>query len=51
MNAMQYICYVHCLHNQHGMKLHCTPPRAMYDAVPLRWQPASGDIIHKSTSE
>jgi len=28
--------HVHCLHTQQGMKLHRTPPRAMYDAIPVR---------------
>jgi hypothetical protein len=36
--------HVHCLHTQQGMKLHRTPPRATYDAVPVRSRPASGDI-------
>jgi hypothetical protein len=36
--------HVHCLHTQQGMKLHRNPPRATYDAVPVRSRPASGDI-------
>jgi hypothetical protein len=36
--------HVHCLHTQQGMKLHRTPRRATYDAVPVRSQLASGDI-------
>ena len=43
--------HVHCIHTQQGMKLHHTPPRAMYDVVPVQSQVASGDIIHKSTPE
>ena len=41
-NAMHM--HVHCLYTQHGMKLHSTPPRAMYDAVLVRSWPAIGDI-------
>jgi hypothetical protein len=36
--------YVPCLHTQQGMKLHCTPPRATYDAVSIRSRLASCDI-------
>jgi hypothetical protein len=48
MNAYECNAYVLCLHISNGMKLHRTPPRAMYDAKLYRYGRTIG---HDKTSD
>jgi hypothetical protein len=48
MNAYECNAYVLCLHTSKGMKPHCTPPRATYDAKLYRYGQTIG---HDKTSD